>query len=99
MQQVMSPFDFAAKMWRGAEAMIYLQREVLGEQITLTGQELADIIAFVHDDAEQHKFTEADVPPRMRALIGHEHAAPGGGEAAHAEELGHEHGDEGQHHD
>jgi len=31
----MNPFEFAAKMWQGAEPMIYLQREELGEQIEL----------------------------------------------------------------
>lgn len=35
----MNPFEFAAKMWRGAEPMIYMQREELGEQIELTGQD------------------------------------------------------------
>ena len=46
MERPMNPFEFAAKMWRGADAMIYLQREELGEQIELTGDELSDIIAF-----------------------------------------------------
>ena len=27
MEPLMNPFEFAAKMWRGAEAMIYLQRD------------------------------------------------------------------------
>lgn len=67
----MNPFDFAAKMWRGAEAMVYLQREELGEQIELDGDELADIIAFVHDVKAQSKFSEDDIPPRIKDLIGH----------------------------
>ena len=41
--------DFVARMWRGAEAMILMQQQELGVQIDFTGQELADIIAFVHD--------------------------------------------------
>ncbi len=53
---LMNPFEFAAKMWRGAEAMIILQHDELGEQIELTGQDLADIIAFVHSHEEQAKF-------------------------------------------
>jgi hypothetical protein len=56
-------------MWRGAEAMIFMQQEELGEQIDFTGQELADIIAFVHDPEEQRKFSQADVPPELRRLI------------------------------
>jgi len=57
----MNPFDFAARMWRGAEAMIAMQNEELGYQIELTGQELADIIAFAHDPEEQRKFAESDL--------------------------------------
>lgn len=71
MPRPMNPFDFAAKMWRGAEPMIYLQREELGEQIEFTGDELADIIAFVHDGDEQQKFSEADIPDRIKELMGH----------------------------
>jgi cytochrome c551/c552 len=63
------PLDFVARMWRGAEAMIFMQQEELGEQIDFTGQELADIIAFVHDPEEQRKFSQADVPPELRRLI------------------------------
>ena len=40
MDMPMNPFEFAARMWRGAEAMIYLQQEELGEQIEFTGAEL-----------------------------------------------------------
>lgn len=72
----MSPFEFAARMWRGAEAMVALQREELGEPIELTGQELADIIAFVHHAEEQKKFTDADIPHNimdaMKGAHGHE---------------------------
>ena len=71
MGSMMNPFDFAAKMWEGAEAMIVLQREELGEQILFSGQELADIIAFVHHVEEQKKFTEADIPPNIKALMKH----------------------------
>jgi cytochrome c len=76
----MNPFEFAARMWRGAEAMVALQRAELGEPITLTGQELADIIAFVHDAEEQKKFTEADIPHEMEDMMegahGHGHEKP-----------------------
>jgi cytochrome c len=76
----MNPFEFAARMWRGAEAMVAMQREELGDPIALTGQELADIIAFVHDAEEQKKFNEADVPHQMEDLMegahGHGHDKP-----------------------
>ena len=102
MDRVMNPFDFAAKMWGMAPAMIYAQEEALGEQILFTGDELADIIAFVHHDEEQHKFSEADIPPKIRKWMGHTHGEPGGGAEMHQEELGHGHGEgqeEHEHHD
>ena len=69
MPKVMNPFDFAAKMWRGAGVMIALQEDELGGQIEFTGNELADIIAFVHSVEEQKKFTAADIPARVRRLM------------------------------
>lgn len=71
MEMPMNPFEFAAKMWRGAEAMVALQREELGEPVELTGQELADIIAFVHHAEEQKTFSEADIPARTKDLMHH----------------------------
>jgi len=59
MPAIMDPFDFAAKMWRGAGTMITLQEDELGEQIEFTGEELANIIAFVHSASEQKKFSKA----------------------------------------
>jgi cytochrome c len=90
MQSMMNPFEFAAKMWRMAPAMIAAQEEALGEQIEFTGDELADIIAFVHHDAEQHHFSESDIPPEIMPMMHHMHGGEGGA-AAHAEELGHMH--------
>jgi mono/diheme cytochrome c family protein len=52
------PLDFVARMWRGAEPMIFMQQQELGVQIDFTGQELADIIAFVRDPRERRKFSE-----------------------------------------
>ena len=66
MQGLMNPFDFAARMWNHAPGMLMAQEDALGEQITLTGQELADLIAFVHDERVQHTFTEADLTPAAR---------------------------------
>jgi len=86
MQPMMNPFEFTAKMWDGAEAMIAVQQDELGEQIHFNGQELADIIAFVHHTEEQKKFSEADIPPNIKALMkhmgeeegeGHEHMGEG----------------------
>ena len=73
MQPFMNPFEFAARMWRGAEAMVELQRDTLGEPIDLSGQDLADIIAFVHHTEQQRLFSETDIPPRMRELMDHGH--------------------------
>ncbi len=84
MQELMNPFDFAAKMWNHAEAMIVSQIEAFGEQAYFTGRELADIIAFVHDDKTQRAFSEADLTDAARKLMNHTHgsqAAP----AAHSE--------------
>jgi len=71
MAPIMDPFDFAAKMWRGAGTMITMQEDELGEQIDFTGEELANIIAFVHSASEQKKFSKADVPPRIAKLMLH----------------------------
>jgi mono/diheme cytochrome c family protein len=72
MDEIMNPFEFAARMWRGAGAMVALQEDELGGQIDLTGQELADIIAFVHDASEQKKFSEADIPHEIEEMMHHE---------------------------
>jgi cytochrome c len=88
---LVNPFDFAAKMWNHAAGMIYAQEEALGEQIYFTGEELADIIAFVHDDGSQHNFTEADMTERAKKMMKHGHGEMPGPKA-HAKELGHQHG-------
>lgn len=87
MDRAMSPFDFAAKMWRMAPAMIYAQEEALGEQILFSGEEIADIIAFVHDDDQQHRFSEALITPRIGKMMNHTH----GGGMQHQKEIGHMH--------
>lgn len=61
--------DFVARMWRGGLPMLRLQRRLLGEQIDLTGEELADIIAFLHSPEEQKKFSEADIPDFIRNFM------------------------------
>jgi len=78
MDQPMNPFDFGAKMWRGAEAMMIIQREELGNVIQISGQELADITAFVHDRQEQEKLSTADIPEDIQELMDHlEAESPG----------------------
>ncbi len=85
MDRVMNPFELVAKMWRMAPAMIAAQEEVLGHQILFSGEEIADIIAFVHDDNQQHDFTEAMVPPDVKKMMHHVHAPQPGPQ----KELGH----------
>jgi mono/diheme cytochrome c family protein len=67
----MNPFDFAANMWRGAETMVILQREELGDVIQISGQELADIIVFVHDPKEQAQFTGSEIPSDVKKMMEH----------------------------
>jgi mono/diheme cytochrome c family protein len=66
---LVNPFEFAARMLRGAEAMIALQKRDLGYQIELNGDELADIIGFTLDKSQQRQFSESDIPAAIRALM------------------------------
>ncbi len=86
MDEMMNPFEFAARMWRGAAAMVELQEEELGGQIELNGQELADIIAFVHDSREQAMFSQHDIPKSIEVMMHHR-----------AEEDHHDEGEEDHH--
>lgn len=65
----MNVFEFAARMWRGAPAMVQMQQEVFGEAIVLDGQQLADLVAFAHDENEQRELTAEQIPERYRDLI------------------------------
>ncbi|MCB2093561.1 MAG: c-type cytochrome [Rhodobacteraceae bacterium] len=67
----MNPFEFAARMWRGAPAMVEAQEDEIGGQIEFTGEELANIIAFVHDADEQKKFSESDIPGNIEGMMHH----------------------------
>lgn len=58
--------DFTARMWRGADVMIVLQNMELGYQIDLTGQEIADLAAFVNDLSQQKEFKESEIPELMK---------------------------------
>lgn len=59
----MDPFDFFARMWRGSRMMIALQEQRLGYQISLSGDEIADIMAFVYSETEQANFTPDSFTP------------------------------------
>lgn len=88
MDEFMNPFDLAAKMWAMAPFMIAAQEEAMGEQIQFTGDELADVIAFLHDDLQQHEFTEANLTPAALKMMDHQHGEKSG-EEEHEDEIGH----------
>lgn len=71
MPSPMNAFEFAARMWKGAPAMVVMQEEELGGVIDLTGQDLADIIAFVHDREAQKTVSIDQVPKRWRKKLAH----------------------------
>lgn len=64
-----NPFAFAARMWRGAEAMIALQKRDLGFRIELTGDELGDLTAFANDRSEQAKLRSEDIPEIVKRWL------------------------------
>ena len=70
MPSPMNAFEFAARMWRGAAAMTMMQQDLLGGVINLTGQDLADLVAFAHDVDEQRKLTSDQVPAQFQELLG-----------------------------
>ena len=69
MPEPMNTFEFAARMWRGAPVMAQMQEDLLGEMINLTGQDLADIIAFAHDEGRQSRISRNDIPDRFADLV------------------------------
>jgi mono/diheme cytochrome c family protein len=68
-QSEVDAFEFAVRMWRGAQAMIALQKLELGFQIELTGEELAHIARFLHDFEAQQTFSEDEIPANIRRLM------------------------------
>lgn len=60
------PLEFAARMWRGAPAMIELQSVELGYTIYLTADEIADLAAFAGDAAEQKNLSLDQLPDTVR---------------------------------
>lgn len=69
MPSPMNAFEFAARMWRGAGAMTSMQQDMFGEAISLTGQDLADLVAFAHNEDEQRKLTETQIPANFQKLL------------------------------
>lgn len=62
-------FEFAARMWKGAEEMVALQVREVGFPIELNGQELAHLAHFLHDYEAQQSFSDENIPPIVRKLL------------------------------
>lgn len=60
---------FAARMWRGAGPMVWLQTLEMGYQIDLTGEDIAHLAGFVQDVREQALFTEDTLPDYVREAL------------------------------
>lgn len=58
--------DFAARMWRGAPAMLDLQAVELGYQIELSADEIAHLAGFAADVDAQASFSSEEIPEPMR---------------------------------
>ena len=69
MPSPMNAFEFSARMWRGAAAMASMQEDLLGGFISLTGQDLADLVAFAHDEKEQGKLTTDQIPEKFKTML------------------------------
>jgi mono/diheme cytochrome c family protein len=64
--QAVDPLEFAARMWRGAPAMIELQSVELGYSISLTADEIGDLAAFAADREQQKTLTVDDLPETIK---------------------------------
>ncbi|MEO1243955.1 MAG: c-type cytochrome [Pseudomonadota bacterium] len=60
------PLEFAARMWRGAPAMIELQSIELGYTIYLTADEIGDLAAFHASRDAQAKLSVDDLPENIK---------------------------------
>jgi hypothetical protein len=49
--------------------MALMQEEELGEFINLTGEELVDLIAFVHGADEQKELANDQIPERFQEIL------------------------------
>ncbi len=69
MDPAMNPFEFFARMWLGTKPMIAMQENRMGQQVELNAQELADIVAFIHDPEMQKSFSAAEIPHDIDELM------------------------------
>jgi mono/diheme cytochrome c family protein len=69
MEPFMGLFDLTAKMWTMAPVMIPAQEDELGDQIQLDGDELANLVAFLHDDVEQANLTLESLSHDQREMM------------------------------
>lgn len=60
------PVEFAARMWRGAAAMVELQNLELGYVIEMSADDIVHLAAFTADADEQKKLKATDIPQEMR---------------------------------
>lgn len=63
------PVAFAARMWRGAAAMVELQNLELGYVIDMSADDIVNLAAFTADSDEQKKLKATDIPQEMRDSI------------------------------
>lgn len=63
------PIEFAARMWRGAPAMVEFQSVELGYVIDLTADDISNIATFAASRAEQKLLKDEDIPGPMRESI------------------------------
>lgn len=63
------PVEFAARMWRGAAAMVELQNLELGYVIDMSADDIVNLAAFTADSDEQKKLKATDIPQEMRDSI------------------------------
>lgn len=60
------PLEFAARMWRGAPAMVEFQSLELGYVIDLSGEDIAHLAAFAASREEQKKLLDSAIPEPLR---------------------------------
>ncbi len=65
-QTAIDPLEFAARMWRGAPAMIELQSIELGYTIYLEADDIANLAAFAADRDAQKVLSIDDLPETIR---------------------------------
>ncbi len=63
---MIDPLEFAARMWRGAPAMIELQSIELGYTIYLTADEIGDLAAFHASREAQSKLSVNDLSEELQ---------------------------------